>query len=114
MKTIILGAGERLAPVQLTRKGVLPAEIQAAARDIVTQVREGGDAALRRFEHEFDGVELARTASLIWVRLAEPGLYLTCDEEEGEGIFLGGEIYHVRGCAPLPGKETVTLDYIEE
>ena len=61
-----------------------------------------------------DGVELARTASLIWVRLAEPGLYLTCDEEEGEGIFLGGEIYHVRGCAPLPGKETVTLDYIEE
>lgn len=61
-----------------------------------------------------DGAELARTASLIWVRLAEPGLYLTCDEEEGEGIFLGGEIYHVRGCAPLPGKETVTLDYIEE
>lgn len=59
MKTIILGAGERLAPVQLTRKGVLPAEIQAAARDIVTQVREGGDAALRRFEHEFDGVDLA-------------------------------------------------------
>ncbi len=59
MKTIVLGAGERLAPVQLSRKGVLPAEIQAAARDIVTQVREGGDTALRRFEHEFDGVELA-------------------------------------------------------
>lgn len=61
-----------------------------------------------------DGAELARTDSLIWVRLAEPGIYLTCDEEEAEGIFLGGEIYHVRGCAPLPGKETVTLDYIEE
>lgn len=61
-----------------------------------------------------DGVELARADSLIWVRLAESGIYLMCDEEEGEGIFLGGEIYHVRGCAPLPGKETVTLDYIEE
>ena len=31
-----------------------------------------------------DGVELARTDSLIWVRLAEPGIYLTCAEEEGE------------------------------
>lgn len=61
-----------------------------------------------------DGVEIARTESLIWVRLAEPGIYLVCSEEEGEGIFVGGEIYHVRGCAPLPGKETVTLDYIEE
>ena len=60
------------------------------------------------------GEEIARTDSLIWVRLAEPGIYLTCDEEEGEGVFAGGEIYHVRGCSPLPGKKTVTLDYIEE
>ena len=60
-----------------------------------------------------DGEETARTDSLSWVRLAEPGIYLTCGEEEGEGVFVGGEIYHVRGCSPLPGKKTVTLDYIE-
>ena len=35
-------------------------------------------------------------------------------EDEGEGVLVGGEIYHVRGCPILPGKETVTLDYIEE
>lgn len=57
-----------------------------------------------------DGKEIARLPSLIWVRLAEPGLYLVC----GEDVLVGGEIYHVRGCPILPGKETVTLDYIEE
>ena len=25
-----------------------------------------------------------------------------------------GKVYHVRGCPILPGKETVTLDYIEQ
>lgn len=60
------------------------------------------------------GVEIARLKALIWVRLTAPGVYLVCDEEEGEGVLVGGEIYHVRGCALLPGKETVVLDYIEE
>lgn len=59
-----------------------------------------------------DGKEIARLPSPIWVRLAEPGLYLVCGEDEG--VLVGGEIYHVRGCPILPGKETVTLDYIEE
>ena len=49
------------------------------------------------------GVEIARLEALIWVRLTAPGVYL-----------VGGEIYHFRGCALLPGKETVVLDYIEE
>ena len=57
-----------------------------------------------------DGKEIARLPSPIWVRL----LYLVCGEDEGEGVLVGGEIYHVRGCPILPGKETVTLDYIEE
>lgn len=62
---------------------------------------------------EKDGKIIARLESLIWVRLAERGVYLVCDETEGEGVLVNGEIYHVRGCALLPGKETVKLDYIE-
>lgn len=60
------------------------------------------------------GKEIARLPTLIWVRLAGPGLYLVCGEDEGEGVLVGGEIYHVRGCPILPGKETVALDYIEK
>lgn len=58
MKTITLAAGERLQASQLTRKGVLPARIVEAARGIVGTVRAEGDAALRRYCHDFDGVEL--------------------------------------------------------
>lgn len=61
-----------------------------------------------------DGEIIARLSSLVWVRLAGPGVYLVCGEDEGEGVLVNGEIYHVRGCALLPGKETVVLDYIEE
>lgn len=57
MRTISLAPGERLVIDQLNRKGVLPARIRQAARDIVEAVRAGGDEALRRFSREFDGVE---------------------------------------------------------
>ena len=63
---------------------------------------------------EKNGEIIARRDSLTWVRLAEPGLYLVCGEDEGEGVLVDGEIYHVRGCALLPGKETAILDYIEQ
>lgn len=63
---------------------------------------------------EKDGEIIARCESLLWVRLLSPGVYIVCGESEGEGVLVGGEIYHVRGCAILPGKETVKLDYIEE
>ena len=58
MKTITLAPGERLKPAQLIRKGVLPQHIVDAARDIVAAVRTEGDAAVRRFCRDFDGVEL--------------------------------------------------------
>ena len=58
MKTVTLAPGERLASSQLTRQGVLPARIVEGARQIVAQVREEGDEALRRCCREFDGVEL--------------------------------------------------------
>lgn len=62
---------------------------------------------------ELDGEIIARRESLVWVRLASPGLYVVCTEAEGEGVLVDGEIYHVRGCPHLPGKPTVILDYIE-
>ena len=62
---------------------------------------------------ELDGEIIARRDALLWVRLAAPGLYVVCTEDEGEGVIVGGEIYHVRGCPLLPGKQTVTLDYNE-
>ena len=61
-----------------------------------------------------DGEVFARRDALIWVRLAEPGIYLVCGEDDGEGVIIDGTIYHVRGCTILPGKETVTLDYYEQ
>ncbi len=60
MKTIQLAPGERLRPEQLTRQGVLPAEIVDAARDIVARVRAEGDEALRAYCRDFDGVDLER------------------------------------------------------
>lgn len=56
---------------------------------------------------------ISRRESLLWVRLDAPGLYIVCTEDEGEGVIVDGEIYHVRGCPILPGKQTVKLDYIE-
>lgn len=63
---------------------------------------------------ELDGKIIARRDALIWVKLTEPGLYIVYGEADGEGVLIDGTIYHVRGCPILPGKETVTLDYIEQ
>ena len=62
---------------------------------------------------ELDGKIIARRESRLWVRLDAPGLYVVCTEAEGEGVIVDGEIYHVRGCPVLPGKQTVKLDYYE-
>lgn len=62
---------------------------------------------------ELESKIIARRKSILWVKLASSGLYSVCTEAEGEGVVVGGEIYHVRGCPVLPGKETVKLDYIE-
>lgn len=59
---------------------------------------------------ELDGKIIARRESLLWVRLDAPGLYVVCTEAEGEGVIVDGEIYHVRGCPVLPGKQTVSMD----
>ncbi len=58
MRTITLAAGERLSADMLTREGVLPADITASAQRIIDAVRAEGDAAVRRFSSEFDGVDI--------------------------------------------------------
>ncbi len=58
MKTIKLAPGELLKVDQLNRKGVLPDQIVASAKDIVADVRARGDEAVREYCARFDGVEL--------------------------------------------------------
>ena len=58
MRTITLGAGERLAASMLTREGVLPVRITEGAQNIIDAVRAEGDVAVRRFSQKFDGVDL--------------------------------------------------------
>ena len=58
MKTIKLAAGELLSVNQLNRKGVLPENIVASAKEIVARVRAEGDAAVRDYCSRFDGVDL--------------------------------------------------------
>lgn len=58
MKTVQLGAGERLTVLNLNREGVVPLKITRAAQDIIEGVRALGDEALRRYCKDFDGVEV--------------------------------------------------------
>lgn len=58
MKTIELLVGEKLKSSQLPRQGVLPQSIMQAAQNIVDDVRERGDEALREFCEKFDGVKI--------------------------------------------------------
>lgn len=58
MKTVQLGAGERLTVLNLNREGAVPFKITRAAQDIIEGVRASGDEALRRYCKDFDGVEV--------------------------------------------------------
>lgn len=58
MKTVQLGAGERLTVLSLNREGAVPLKITCAAQDIIEGVRASGDEALRRYCKDFDGVEV--------------------------------------------------------
>lgn len=58
MKYVELAEGEVLREEQLTRQGVLPANIMQSAAEIVARVREEGDAVLRELSAKFDGVEV--------------------------------------------------------
>ena len=55
MRTVVLEGGRRLTQADLNRSGALPAEVEAAAAQIVDDVRARGDAAVREYCERFDG-----------------------------------------------------------
>ena len=56
MRRVILAPGEQFTNTQLKRPSAFNPQALAAATDIIEQVRERGDAALREFTERFDGV----------------------------------------------------------
>ncbi len=56
MRRIVLKSGEVFSNAHLKRTGAFNASALVAATDIIEQVRERGDAALREFTEKFDGV----------------------------------------------------------
>jgi len=58
MRRIVLERGQRLTEALLERSGGIDAAVEDAARAIVEDVRDRGDAALREYTARFDGVTL--------------------------------------------------------
>lgn len=58
MRRIVLTEGEAFTNEHLKRQSAFNAKAFAAATDIVAAVREEGDAALRRYTSNFDGVDV--------------------------------------------------------
>ncbi len=58
MRRIILQSGEAFSNAHLKRTGAFNAEALIAATDIIEQVRDRGDEALREFTEKFDGVRV--------------------------------------------------------
>ena len=59
MRRIKLESGQRLTEALLQRSGGIDAAVEEAARGIVEDVRERGDAAVREYTARFDGVQLS-------------------------------------------------------
>ena len=60
VRTLMLGEGEALDAARLERRGALPPEVEARAAEIVLDVRERGEEALRAWTVELDGWAPAR------------------------------------------------------
>lgn len=58
MRRVILAEDEQFTNVQLKRQSAFNPQALAAATDIIEQVRERGDAALREYTERFDGVKV--------------------------------------------------------
>lgn len=58
MRRVTLAPGEVFSNAHLKRTGAFNAEALAAATDIIADVRERGDAALRDYTERFDGVRV--------------------------------------------------------
>lgn len=54
------------------------------------------------------GEKLIAGERLAWVKLQENGIYVRCEENEGQGVIIDDEIYHVSGKEKI-NKPTVDL-----
>lgn len=57
-----------------------------------------------------DGVTLAMTEAPNYIKQQENGCFALCAAEEATGIAHAGTVYHLLGCPPLEGVETVILE----
>lgn len=57
-----------------------------------------------------DGATLAMTEAPTYIKQAENGCFVLCQEEEAAGIALGGVPYHLLGRTAMEGVETVMLE----
>jgi len=60
-----------------------------------------------------DGLKFPAGMRLNWVKLQSNGVFVHCGENEGQGVIIEGEIYHVSGREDID-KPTVDLVWEEE
>lgn len=60
-----------------------------------------------------DGAEMALTEAPNYVRKAENGCFVLCQEPEAVGIAHGGTVYHLLGREALEGAESVFLEAVD-
>ena len=60
-----------------------------------------------------DGVKFPAGTRPNWVKLQSNGVFVHCGENEGDGVIIEGEIYHVNGRKDID-KPTVELVWEEE
>ena len=65
MRRIILKPGETFSEDRLQRVGTFDARALTAATEIIETVRTQGDAALRAYTKQFDGVEIEKSNILM-------------------------------------------------
>ena len=57
-----------------------------------------------------DGTSLGMTEAPTYVRQAENGCFVLCQEDQATGIAYGGTVYHLLGREALEGAESVILE----
>ena len=60
-----------------------------------------------------DGTSLGMTEAPTYVRQAENGCFVLCQESEATGIAYGGTVYHILGREAVEGAESVVMEEVD-